>query len=57
MRLFKEWVPPDMPLTQRTLIALRERLVGFTLAEIDNLFASAQLRPDDNATPNVNGQR
>lgn len=57
MRLFKEWVPPDMPLTQRTLIALRERLVGFTLAEIDNLFASAELKPDDNATPNVNGQR
>lgn len=45
-----------MQVTRRTLIALRELLVGWTLAEIDNLFESASLTPDVNANPDVAGR-
>lgn len=46
-----------MRLTRWTLNALREHLVGWTLAEIDNLFESASLERDETANPDVTGQR
>lgn len=46
-----------MQITRRTLVALREQLVGWTLGQIDNVFERASLVPDEAATPNVSGQR
>lgn len=46
-----------MQLSRRALIALREHLVGWTLREIDNVFESASITRDTNATSNASGQR